>query len=96
LEQDLFAGGLATRLSGTWRNCATALAIDRFALAGPGDEAAEKVEKLLIRRKAQLDRLRRQMRLRAMLEVWLFIHVPATIALLAALAAHIISVFFYW
>jgi len=96
LEQDLFAGGLATRLSGTWRNCATARAIDRFALAGPGDEAAEKVEKLLIRRKAQLDRLRRQMRLRAMLEVWLFIHVPATIALLAALAAHIISVFFYW
>jgi hypothetical protein len=67
-----------------------------MALAGPGDEAADRVEKLLIRRKAQLDRLRRQMRLRALLEVWLFVHVPLTVALLAALTAHIVSVFYYW
>jgi len=96
LEQDIFAGGLIARLSGTWRHCATARAIERFALADSGDEAAGKVEKLLIRRKAQLDRLRRQMRLKALLEVWLFVHVPATIALLAALTAHIVSVFYYW
>ena len=96
LEENLFAGGAVARLSGTWRRCATARALDRMALAGPGDEAADKVEKLLIRRKAQLDRLRRQMRLRALLEVWLFVHVPLTIALLAALTAHIVSVFYYW
>ena len=36
------------------------------------------------------------MRLRALLEVWLYVHIPATIALLAALTAHIISVFYYW
>jgi hypothetical protein len=30
------------------------------------------------------------------LEVWLYIHVPLTFALIAALAAHIIAVFFYW
>jgi len=96
LEQDIFAGGLIARLSGTWRHCATARAIERFALADAGDEAAGKVEKLLIRRKSQLDRLRRQMRLKALLEVWLFVHVPATIALLAALTAHIVSVFYYW
>jgi len=96
LDEDLFAGSLITRLSGAWRSCATARAIDRFALADANDEAAGKVEKLLIRRKAQLDRLRRQMRLKALLEVWLFVHVPATIALLAALTAHIVSVFYYW
>jgi len=96
LDEDLFAGGLIARLSGTWRNCATARAIERFALADANDETAGKVEKLLIRRKAQLDRLRRQMRLKALLEVWLFVHVPATIALLAALTAHIVSVFYYW
>lgn len=96
LDEDLFAGGLFARLSGTWRNCSTARAIARFALADANDEAAAKVEKLLIRRKAQLDRLRRQMRLKALLEVWLFVHVPATIALLAALTAHIVSVFYYW
>jgi len=31
-----------------------------------------------------------------LLEVWLFVHVPLTFVLLAALFAHIISVFFYW
>ena len=33
---------------------------------------------------------------RALLEVWLYVHVPLTFALIAALLAHIISVFFYW
>ena len=36
------------------------------------------------------------MRLKALIEVWLYVHVPATFALLAALAAHIVSVFYYW
>ena len=35
-------------------------------------------------------------RLKAMLEIWLYVHVPATFALIAALIAHIVSVFFYW
>jgi len=97
LEEDLFGGGLIARLTGTWRRCATAAAIERLSLAeDAGDSAAGRVEKLLIRRKARLDRLRRQMRLRALLEVWLFVHVPATVALLAALTAHIVSVFYYW
>jgi hypothetical protein len=96
LDQSPFAGGLWARLSGNWRGCATARAIGQLSLADAGDPAVDKVEQLLIRRKAQLDRLRRQMRLRALLEVWLFVHVPATIALLAALTAHIVSVFYYW
>jgi hypothetical protein len=42
-----------------------------------------------------LEKARRYIRLRSLLEVWLFIHIPATIALIGALAAHIISVFFW-
>jgi hypothetical protein len=30
------------------------------------------------------------------MDVWLYCHVPFTFALLAALLAHIISVFFLW
>jgi hypothetical protein len=99
LSQDVFAAGLWPRLTGSYRRCATARAIERLAqgdAGGSGDEAVGRVEKLLIRRKAQLDRLRRQMRLKALLEVWLYVHVPATIALIAALTAHIVSVFYYW
>ena len=51
---------------------------------------------LLSKRVAQLEQLRRHMRLKALLEVWLYVHVPATVMLLAALTAHIVSVFYYW
>ena len=47
-------------------------------------------------RRRRSSRIRRHVRIRAMLEIWLYVHVPLTFALIAALAAHIISVFFYW
>jgi len=99
LEDDPFAGGVVARLTGRYRHCATQAAIDGFnraSLAETGDPAIQRVESLLQRRISQLDRMRRHMRIRGMLEVWLYVHVPATLALLAALTAHIISVFYYW
>jgi hypothetical protein len=51
---------------------------------------------LLERKAAALGRIRRHLRIRALLEIWLFVHVPITFALIAALIAHIVSVFFYW
>lgn len=99
LEQDTFGFGIWSRLTGRYPGCATAAAIEGLNLAemrNAGDPAIEKVQKLLIRRQSQLARMRRHLKIRAKLEVWLFIHVPATMALLAALFAHIVSVFFYW
>ena len=98
LNEDPFRQGLWRRLSGKYRGGATELAIAGCDSAGPvpADPAIARVEALLRRRKAQLDRMRRHLRLKALLEVWLYLHVPATIALLAALTAHIISVFYYW
>ena len=43
-----------------------------------------------------LSKLRRDIQLHARLQIWLFIHVPLTFALIAALLVHIISVFLYW
>ena len=51
---------------------------------------------LLEEKELTLQKARRYICLRSILEVWLFIHIPATIALIAALTAHIISVFFFW
>jgi hypothetical protein len=96
LAEDPFGHGLVRRLSGGHPNCATQEAIKGLAMSGSSDPAIDRVEKLMVRRKAQLERIRRQMRLRGMLEIWLYIHVPTTIALIAALLAHIISVFYYW
>lgn len=99
LGEDAFSGGILRRLTGNYRGSATLAAIDAFNTADnaeAGEPAIRRVEALLQRRKSQLDRIRRHLRLRALLEVWLYVHVPATIALLAALTAHIISVFYYW
>ena len=99
LEQDPFAGGIGARLSGRYRHCATTAAIDGFnraSLAETTDPTIQRIESLLQRRISQLDRMRRHMRIRGLLEVWLFVHVPVTFALLGALTAHIISVFYYW
>ena len=89
LEQDPFAGGLFRRLSGRYPGCATTKALRRIS-------GNEKVESLLTRKAAMLAKVRRHLQLKAMLEVWLYVHVPATFALIAALTAHIFSVFFYW
>ena len=101
LRQDPFAPGALARLTGRYRRCATERAL--AALAGPaGGEAGaidpphERVVVLLRRRDGQLEQIRRHMRLKAMLEVWLYVHVPLTVMLLAALTAHIVSVFYYW
>jgi hypothetical protein len=94
LAQDTFRAGLWARLTGRYRRCATERALKAFA--HDGNEAQQRVQSLLARRKAQLEQIRRHMRIKALLEVWLFVHIPATIALLAALTAHIVSVFYYW
>lgn len=99
LEQDVLGAGLRSRLSGQVPHCATGAAIAAFDEASPaeaGDPAMARVEALLSRRNALLLRIRRHMRLRSLLEIWLYVHVPLTFALLAALTAHVVSVFYYW
>jgi hypothetical protein len=97
VSQDVFYGGAWGRLTGTYPGCATNRALRGFpAVASTVDKASERVRTLLEKRAEQLAQIRRHLRIRALLEVWLFIHIPATIALLAALFAHVISVFYYW
>ena len=71
---------------------------DQQSRARDADTAAAIGElSALVRSKRKLLRqLGRDLKLNAVLEVWLYAHVPLTAALLAALAAHILSVFLYW
>jgi hypothetical protein len=41
-----------------------------------------------------LARIRSDIRYKALMEIWLYLHVPLTFALIAALTAHIISIFY--
>lgn len=101
LEQDVFDAGLMARLRGPDSHDATRRALENISAGRAYDRDGQdadqqKVRALLGRRASQIDQIRRQMRTKALLEIWLYIHVPLTIALLAALAAHVISVFYYW
>jgi len=51
---------------------------------------------LLRNKRSLLQRLREDIRLQAILEVWLYVHVPLSVALVAAVLVHIFSVFIYW
>jgi len=47
-------------------------------------------------RKRLLGTIREDIRMHAMIQVWLMVHIPLTFALFAALIAHIFAVFVYW
>ncbi len=100
-EQTSVGGGVLRQLSGTDPNCPTtdALAlVQDWArdLVGDDASAANRLITLLSRKVVHLDRARRDVRYKAIMDIWLYVHVPMTFALLAALTAHIVSVFFYW
>lgn len=61
------------------------------------NEQLRQLTDLLIGQKEKLlGQLRRDLQYKAYMDMWLFIHVPISFALLAALIIHILSVFFYW
>jgi len=51
---------------------------------------------LLLDKHETLERARRELQHKALLDLWLYVHVPLAFALLAALVAHVASVFIYW
>jgi hypothetical protein len=51
---------------------------------------------MMLRKERLVGRARTDIRYKAIMDIWLFFHVPLSVALLAALVAHIVAVFFYW
>jgi len=77
------------------------------ALTWLGDELARSTDgeltrrigdllSLLAERRNVLRRLCRDAQIRGWLDIWLYVHVPVTLALLGTLIAHVVSVFLYW
>jgi hypothetical protein len=95
-------GGNADRIiTGRDPGCPTAAAVRQWPglakrLTGDSARLAKEVFGLLLKKNGLLERARRDLRYKALLEWWLFLHVPLAVALLAALLAHVVSVFIYW
>lgn len=59
-------------------------------------ELIQELLAILCRRQAILRRISRDIRLRGWTRVWLLIHIPLSVALIVALAIHIVTTFIYW
>jgi hypothetical protein len=97
LDKREIEGKDAAKLS--TREMPTMFAMVDFLAGNADDKQAEALRKLidlLSRKKSLAGRVARDIQLQSLMEIWLYFHVPLSFALLAALSAHIIVVFFYW
>jgi hypothetical protein len=99
VETTAIGGSFWQQLSGRCPHCTTAAALagigEPAASASPELESALRQVRLLLDEKAQLlVRLRRDIRYKAIMDIWLYLHVPLSFALLAALLAHVVAVFY--
>ena len=88
------------QLAGKYPGCATEAALAGVTAAeakvsSDQEDAYRRVHVLLDNKRALLRQIRLDTSYKALMEVWLYVHVPITFALLAALLAHIISVLFF-
>lgn len=109
VNQLVLAAAQGTRIGGSWlqqlsgrdRACPTSAAVSGVQVAGKslrGNEARMNLQlyTVLLRKQELVARSRRDVAYKARLDLWLYVHVPLSLGLLAALAAHVVSVFFYW
>ena len=99
-ENTRIGGSVWRQLTGTDPHCTTTAALERIREMArhvqPEQTVTARKLLILLGRKLELVRQARvDVQFKAILDVWLYLHVPASFALLAALVAHIIVVFFY-
>jgi len=100
-ETNVIGGSVRRQLSGRLRGCTTEAAIAYLYAKGmevPAEieDTWRRVRVLLEEKGLLLNRVRRDISYKAMMDVWLYLHVPIAMMLLVALFAHIFSVFFLW
>ena len=101
VQKTRIGGGALAQLSGRVRKCPTAKAVIDIQASvrqfkGEEARANKDLYALMLRKQKLVERARIDIRYKAILDFWLYLHVPLSLALLAALTAHIIAVFFYW
>ena len=94
-------GSWLRQLSGKDPSCPTDAAVAGLQnlgrkLIGEQAQTNRTLYTLMLKKQGLVARARRDVALKARLNLWLYFHVPLSVALLAALATHIVSVFFYW
>ena len=101
IQKTRIGGGVFAQLREQPSNCPTAAAVNMIkaraaTLKGAEARKHQELYGMMLRKERLVARARKDIRFKAIMDLWLFFHVPLSIALLAALVAHIIAVFYYW
>jgi hypothetical protein len=101
VQETKIGGGVYAQLRESNAKCPTTAAV-KFIKDNPPKDKGDVARKhqdlyaLMLRKQRLVARARTDIRYKAMMDLWLYVHVPLSLALLAALVAHIVAVFFYW
>lgn len=103
IDETRIGGGILRQLSGRDPGCPTDQALEALKDRGQRTDLdasqraqALRVVELLSLKRRQLEKVRRDVRYRALLDLWLLIHVPLAFATVAAVFIHVFVVFYYW
>jgi len=101
IENTRIGGSVWRQLAGKDPKCATLDAYTRVKkysdeLSLEHSDEERRLLTLLSNKLELVQRARRDVQFKAMMDIWLYFHVPLSFALLAALIAHVVAVFFYW
>ena len=101
IQKTRIGGGVYAQLRERRSNCPTTTAVTLIRaratkLKGAEARKHQDLYGLMLRKERLVGRARTDIRYKAVMDLWLFFHVPLSVALVAALVAHIVAVFFYW
>lgn len=104
IDETPIGGGLIGQFRVHPPKCGTHRArevLDRVGFRAGGRDLADEAQvtrlvELLALKSTLLVRARRDIRLKALLDLWLLVHVPLSFATVAAVSVHVFVVFYYW
>jgi hypothetical protein len=100
IDETRIGGTFRSQLSGTDPGCGTTRALKQLRTSEIDlDEQAKAHERMLVeliaRKELLIKQIRRDVRFKGFLDLWLIVHVPFAFATCAALLAHVFVVFWY-
>lgn len=100
IEETLIGGSLTAQLAGRDPACGTTRALrslrgSEIDLQGDARLQELKLIELVARKELLVNQIRRDVRLKGLLDLWLVLHVPLAFATVAALLVHVFVVFWY-
>ncbi|MDD5057112.1 MAG: hypothetical protein PHQ60_04505 [Sideroxydans sp.] len=101
-QETVIGGSLMQQLNWKQAPCPTRIAVRQLQKLGKKYIADDQPKymrdlySLMLRKQRLVERARNVVKCKSRMDAWLYLHVPLSAAMLAALSVHVLSVLFYW